>query len=182
MTRSHWLSASAGKVAALCGICSILLSGPAVAQSTSKCSPVEGQSAEMPALAFEHPVAQPARTVARFNLERRNPVSGALRPHYGLDFDGEFDDPIFAAADGVVRYRATWGGYGRIIIIDHANGVQTRYAHLESYADGLEVGERVQAGQLIGGMGSPGNSSGIHLHFEIRHNCEAVDPTLYLPK
>lgn len=100
--------------------------------------------------------------------------------HNGLDFDGDFGSPIYASDTGVIVYSG-WSdrGYGNLIVIDHDDGWQTFYAHL---MDGtlLPCGTNVQKGQLIASMGSTGNSSGPHLHFELRLNGGAMNPWLFL--
>ncbi|MFZ3150768.1 MAG: M23 family metallopeptidase [Anaerolineaceae bacterium] len=87
--------------------------------------------------------------------------------HYGIDIDGENGDPITAADNGVIVY-AGWNdwGYGEMIVIDHGQGWQTLYAHLSSV--NVSCGQEVYRGDLIGTIGSTGNSSGPHLHFELR--------------
>lgn len=100
--------------------------------------------------------------------------------HNGLDFDGDFGSPIFAADSGVVVYSG-WSdrGYGNLIVVDHDRGWQTFYAHL---IDGSMVacGSNVQKGQLIASMGSTGNSTGPHLHFEMRLGGYPVNPWQFL--
>jgi len=100
--------------------------------------------------------------------------------HNGLDFDGDFGSPIYASDAGVIVYSG-WSvaGYGNLIVIDHDNGWQTFYAHL---MDGtfLACGTNVQKGELIAAMGSTGNSTGPHLHFELRLYGAAVNPWQYL--
>ena len=100
--------------------------------------------------------------------------------HNGLDFDGDFGSPIYAADTGVIVYSG-WSdrGYGNLIVVDHDDGWQTFYAHM---LDGtlLPCGTNVQKGQLIASMGSTGNSSGPHLHFELRLNGHPMNPWLFL--
>lgn len=87
--------------------------------------------------------------------------------HGGLDFNGETGDPVFAATSGWVIYaQFNEGGYGNLIMVKRGDGVQTWYAHLDSIL--VTVGDRVRAGQRIGRMGSTGDSTGSHLHFEVR--------------
>lgn len=87
--------------------------------------------------------------------------------HGGMDFNGETGDPVFAATNGrVIHAGFNHGGFGNLVMILRADGVQTWYAHLDSIA--VEVGERVRAGERIGRMGSTGDSTGAHLHFEVR--------------
>ncbi len=100
--------------------------------------------------------------------------------HYGLDIAGNLGNAIYAADSGVVVY-AGWNdwGYGNVVVIDHGNGWQTLYAHLSSYTVGC--GTSVTQGQLIAGMGSTGNSSGPHLHFEMRNDAYKANPWDFLP-
>jgi len=102
------------------------------------------------------------------------------RWHGGLDIAAYTGAPIYAADSGFVTY-AGWSksGYGNLIIIDHQNGFETRYAHLSAYY--VSVGQSVGKGAQIAAMGSTGNSTGAHLHFEIRYNGVRKNPQLYLP-
>lgn len=100
--------------------------------------------------------------------------------HPGLDIDGETGDPIYAVDNGVVVY-AGWNnwGYGNMVVINHGNGWQTLYAHLN--AVNVSCGQSVYQSNVIGLMGSTGNSSGSHLHFEMMYNGTKVNPWDYLP-
>lgn len=100
--------------------------------------------------------------------------------HRGIDIDGETGDPTYAADNGVVVYSGwnNWG-YGNMIVIDHGNGFQTLYAHLSAYYFGC--GASVYQGTVIGAIGSTGNSTGSHLHFELLYNGTKVNPWDYLP-
>lgn len=101
--------------------------------------------------------------------------------HYGLDFNGETGDPIYAVDSGVIVY-AGWNdwGYGYMLVVDHGNGWQSLYAHLSDYFVGC--GSWVNQGQTIAAMGSTGRSTGSHLHFELRNASGGyVNPWNYLP-
>ena len=100
--------------------------------------------------------------------------------HYGIDVSGDLNDSLFAVDNGVVVYSG-WNdwGYGNVIAIDHGNGMQSLYAHLESL--NVYFGSYVIQGDTIGYMGSTGNSSGPHLHFELISNGGRINPHLYLP-
>jgi LysM repeat protein len=100
--------------------------------------------------------------------------------HFGIDIDGETGDPVYAADNGVVVYGGwnNWG-YGNVIVINHGNGWQTLYAHLNSYNVGC--GQSVYQGTAVGAIGSTGNSTGSHLHFEMMYNGTKVSPWDYLP-
>lgn len=98
--------------------------------------------------------------------------------HKGLDIAAKTGTSIYAVADGKVTYSATMGGYGNLIIIDHGNGVETYYGHCSKlYAN---KGKVVKAGEKIAAVGSTGNSTGPHLHLEIRLNGVYVNPQKYL--
>ncbi len=100
--------------------------------------------------------------------------------HGGLDIAAPYGTNIKAAAEGTVSYSGWMSGYGYLIIIDHANGVQTYYGHCSKlYAS---VGDVVSAGDVIAAVGSTGNSTGNHLHLEIRLNGNKIDPQLYIYK
>lgn len=101
--------------------------------------------------------------------------------HPGIDIDGNTGDPVYAADSGVVVY-AGWNnwGYGNVIVINHGNGWQTLYAHLNTLDVGC--GQSMSQGNLIGAIGETGNASGSHLHFEMMYNGTKVNPWDYLPK
>ena len=98
--------------------------------------------------------------------------------HRGLDFRAPHGSPIHAAADGRVSFVGWKSGYGKVVEIDHGNGLVTRYAHMSRFK--TEVGAQVAAGDVIGAIGSTGRSTGPHLHFEVRINDHAVNPRPFL--
>ena len=100
--------------------------------------------------------------------------------HSGIDIDGYGHDgaPVVAAASGTVILASWNGGYGECVMIDHGGGIVTLYGHLSGYA--VSAGQSVSQGQTIGYLGSTGNSTGTHCHFEVRVNGTAVDPLGYL--
>ena len=100
------------------------------------------------------------------------------RMHEGVDISCSYGQPIWAAATGTVIWSGWRGGYGNAVVVDHGNGLATLYAHSSALLVG--VGQTVSQGQTIALIGSTGNSSGPHLHFEVRVNGSAVDPLLYL--
>lgn len=119
----------------------------------------------------------------------KNPTKGGFvtsefgmrwgRMHNGVDIGNEMGKPVYAAFDGEVKrvlYDAY--GYGKFIIIEHDKGLETRYAHLSSY--NVKEGDTVKKGEKIGEIGSTGRSTGPHLHFELRHNGDPVDPMKYI--
>lgn len=98
--------------------------------------------------------------------------------HNGIDIAVVTGTPVRAAADGRVVYSGTNGGYGIMVILDHGNGVETRYAHHSRNA--VSVGQSVKRGDIVAYSGNTGVSTGPHLHFEIRYNKNPVDPLKYL--
>lgn len=109
---------------------------------------------------------------------RRDPFTGAPAMHSGLDFKGPMGAPIYAAAKGVVTFVGSKSGYGKVVEVSHGNGLMTRYAHMSRFA--ARVGAKVDAGDVIGAIGSTGRSTGPHLHFEVRVNDRAVNPRPFL--
>lgn len=109
---------------------------------------------------------------------RADPFTGGAAFHAGLDFKGPIGASIYAAAAGTVRFVGVQQGYGNVVEIDHGNGLMTRYAHMSGFR--ARVGQLVQAGQIIGLIGSTGRSTGPHLHFEVRINDRAVNPRPFL--
>ncbi|MFM8535543.1 MAG: M23 family metallopeptidase, partial [Acidimicrobiia bacterium] len=97
-------------------------------------------------------------------------------PHVGVDYAAPTGTPVIAVADGKVIEMGPRGGYGNLIIVEHAGGYTTRYAHLSAFSPDLEVGSEVRRGEEIGQVGSTGFSTGPHLHFEIRHDDVYLDP------
>lgn len=109
---------------------------------------------------------------------RMDPFLRSPALHTGLDMRGDTGDPVRVTANGTVTTAGVSGGYGKMIEVDHGNGLATRYGHLS--AIDVKVGERVRIGQIIGKIGSTGRSTGPHLHYETRVDGEAVDPQKYL--
>lgn len=118
------------------------------------------------------------RLTSEFNPERRHPVTGRVRPHNGIDFAARPGTPVLAATDGVVVHAARKGSWGRLVVLRHGNGVETRYAHLKRISN-LLPGDRVAAGQVIGSVGSSGLSTGPHLHFEVYQRGIPQDPAYF---
>ena len=99
--------------------------------------------------------------------------------HIGLDIAARMLDPIVAVADGQVVFAEWGGGYGNLVIVEHNGGWLSYYAHLEEIV--VEVGQAVRQGELLGGAGTTGYSTGPHLHFELRYGGRPVDPHVHLP-
>ncbi|WP_220749777.1 MULTISPECIES: M23 family metallopeptidase [Jannaschia] len=122
-------------------------------------------------LPLAHPVPGPHRRTSGFG-----PRWG--RMHSGLDFAGARGSDIVATAAGVVTHAGWQSGYGKLVKIQHPLGFETRYAHLNSI--NVRVGQRVSRAQRIGGMGTTGRSTGVHLHYEIRRGGRALNPVTFL--
>ena len=109
---------------------------------------------------------------------RRDPKTGGRRLHKGSDFAGRTGTDIFATADGVVTHAGWQSGYGKLVTIRHAFGIETRYAHNSNLR--VKVGQRVSRGDHISDMGNTGRSTGTHLHYEVRVNGNPVNPMIYI--
>lgn len=107
---------------------------------------------------------------------RRHPIYRYVRMHTGVDWAAPTGTPIFASGNGVIEKLGWHAGYGRYIRLQHANGYESAYAHMSGWARGLNEGDRVRQGQLIGYVGSTGASTGPHLHYEVLINEVHVDP------
>lgn len=116
---------------------------------------------------FVWPTPLSARPTSHFGPRRR-------RFHYGLDLAQPTGEPIYAAFDGVVRISCYNRSYGHLVILRHANGLETYYAHMSKRQ--VNVGDHVEAGQVIGLTGNTGRSYGSHLHFEVRYEGNAINP------
>ena len=109
---------------------------------------------------------------------RTDPFNGEGAFHAGVDISCHYGQPIMAPADGVVTYAGFYSGYGRMIIVDHGNGITTRYGHLSGFA--VTEGQSLNKGEVIGYVGMSGRSTGAHLHYEVRIHDTPVNPHKYL--
>jgi len=116
------------------------------------------------------------RVSSRFNLYRKHPVLNRIRAHRGVDYAAPIGTPVRAAGSGRVRFVGEKGGYGKVVEIDHANHVRTVYGHLSRFARGINAGDRVAQGELIGYVGMTGLATGPHLHFEYLSRGVHMDP------
>ncbi|MGB7244530.1 MAG: M23 family metallopeptidase [Sulfitobacter sp.] len=126
---------------------------------------------------FANPVSNAFRFTSEFGF-RRDPKTGGRRMHKGVDFAASVGTPIYSTGDGVVVGAEWASGYGRLVKIRHAFGIETRYAHLSKMH--VKVGQRVSRGDLIGAMGASGRVTGVHLHYEVRVDGKAVNPMIYI--
>jgi murein DD-endopeptidase MepM/ murein hydrolase activator NlpD len=111
---------------------------------------------------------------------RTDPFSGEGAFHTGVDISAASGTPVHAAADGVVIYAEMESGYGRLIKIEHGNGMETYYAHLSRFY--VQTGQEVRRGEVIGAVGSSGRVTAPHLHYEVRLGNAPVNPYPYLAK
>jgi len=116
-----------------------------------------------------------ARISSGFGM-RKHPIQGYNKMHRGVDFAAPRGTPIYAAGKGVIDRIGRNGGYGKYIRIRHNSTYKTAYAHMKSYAKGMKRGARVKQGQVIGYVGSTGNSTGPHLHYEVMVDNKQVNP------
>ncbi len=131
--------------------------------------------------AFKVPLGMPVKAAVRWTSGfgyRNDPINGSGRRHEGQDLAGDYGTPIYATADGTVTYAGWEGGYGRLVKIKHAFGIETRYGHLSQIR--VEVGQKVSRGDRIGDMGNSGRSTGTHLHYEVRLSGDAVNPMTFI--
>ena len=126
---------------------------------------------------YRKPVIGEVEFTSGFGV-RTDPFLGRPAMHTGVDFRASMGDPVRVTANGKVVSAGWAGGYGRMVQVDHGNGLSTRYGHL-SQID-VKVGDIVKIGQVLGEVGSTGRSTGPHLHYETRIDGEAVDPQKFL--
>ena len=125
--------------------------------------------------AFLKSPIQFASITSRYGM-RRHPVLKYKRAHRGVDYGAPRGTAIWAVGDGVVRFAGRRGGYGNVLFIRHANGLETRYAHLEAFGKGVRNGKRVSQKQVIGYVGKTGLATGPHLHFEVLRGGRHANP------
>lgn len=126
---------------------------------------------------FSWPV-EPVVVTSPFG-DRLHPVHGEVRFHAGVDLEAARAQPVTAAAAGVVAFAGWNSGHGKQVELQHDAHVSTRYSHLAAWA--VQPGDTVKRGDLIGWAGKTGTATGVHLHFELRRDGEAIDPEAELP-
>jgi murein DD-endopeptidase MepM/ murein hydrolase activator NlpD len=109
---------------------------------------------------------------------RRDPFNHRPSFHTGIDLSGPYMSPVYATAAGIVTYAGYFSDYGKMVEIDHGNGIATLYGHLHRYT--VALGQRVAEHDQIGFLGSSGRSSGPHVHYEIRVNDQPQDPEKFI--
>ena len=121
---------------------------------------------------------QDADISSKFGM-RRHPIKKLRRYHSGIDLAADSAAPIRAIAGGHVIYADPHGGYGKLVVIKHKNGLTSHYGHCNEIL--VQPGQAVLAGQLIGRVGKTGTATGNHLHLEIRKDGKAQDPIKFFP-
>ena len=140
---------------------------------------VQGLLNDQRSLAAATPKGWPAKgwQTSSFGL-RKSPFTGRQKMHEGLDIAARTGTPVYATADGIVSRAQTAPGYGKLVVIDHAYGYRTYYAHNSKlYA---KVGQRIKAGDKVAAVGNTGASTGSHLHYEVRLNGVPLNPYKFL--
>lgn len=122
------------------------------------------------------------RVSSAFDRHRFHPILHTERAHLGVDYAAPAGTPVWATADGKVRFVGPRGGAGNAIVLEHANGMESTYMHLSRFARGLAVGQTVRQKQVIGYVGMTGLATGPHLHFSLKVNGAFVDPLKVKPE
>lgn len=124
-----------------------------------------------------------ARISSHFSLNRKHPVLHIIRAHKGTDYAAVRGTPIRSTGNGKVAFAGRKNGFGNTVIIQHGQGIETLYGHMNGFAKGVRSGSRVSQGDVIGYVGSTGLASGPHLHYEFHVNGQVRNPvTVPLPK
>lgn len=133
-----------------------------------------------PELAMDRVPLQYSHITSEFNPARRHPITGRIQAHTGVDFKAAYGAPVHSTGKGTVTFAGWQSGYGRLVIVAHDNGYETRYAHLSTID--VDAGKNVARGERIGKVGNSGASTGTHLHFEVRINGTPYNPmTVRIP-
>lgn len=119
-----------------------------------------------------------ARISSHFG-NRKHPIQGYTKMHRGVDFSAPIGTPIYSAGDGVITEIGWRSGYGKFIQVKHSATLSTAYGHASRFAPNLKVGSRIKQGQTIAYVGTTGNSTGPHLHYEVRVNGKQVNPSSF---
>ncbi|MFM1896771.1 MAG: hypothetical protein RLZZ385_1845 [Pseudomonadota bacterium] len=122
------------------------------------------------------------RISSNFNLARRHPILNTIRAHKGTDYAAPTGTPVRATSDGTVTWAARNGSFGKLVVLKHSGGFETKYAHLSDYAKGIKTGARVRQGDIIGYVGATGGATGPHLHYEFVVNGVHQNPRTVLDK
>jgi len=144
-------------------------------EPTPKKAPVQRPSLSVSPISDQHDFVTNTSSFG----PRVDPINGSHRFHAGLDIAAIAGTPVQSSGGGTVSHAGPAGSYGNLVVVDHGNGLETRYAHLQQVD--VKIGQRVNAGTEIGRVGSTGRSTGAHLHFEVRRDGKALDPKGKIP-
>jgi murein DD-endopeptidase MepM/ murein hydrolase activator NlpD len=138
---------------------------------------LDGLRHALPSVPLRKPLRGELRMTSTFGY-RTDPFLGRPALHSGVDLREEWGTQVHATAAGVVTVAGPSGGYGNMVEVDHGGGLSTRYGHLSAIS--VSPGQQVSPGAVLGRVGSTGRSTGPHLHYEVRIDGEAVDPSRFL--
>jgi murein DD-endopeptidase MepM/ murein hydrolase activator NlpD len=124
---------------------------------------------------MRHPVDL-VRITSKFNPKRMHPVLHKIKAHRGVDYGSPHGSPIYATADGTVKFSGSKGAYGNMVILQHGQRFSTVYAHMSKISSKSKQGKKIRQGDVIGYVGRSGRVTGTHLHYEFRVNGEQIDP------
>jgi len=119
-----------------------------------------------------------ARISSHFNIHRKHPILNRIRAHKGVDYAARTGTPVKTTGDGTIAFLGRKGGYGQVIIVQHGLRYETLYGHLSRFKRGLQQGDSVKQGEIIGYVGQTGLATGPHLHYEFRVDGEHRNPEL----
>jgi murein DD-endopeptidase MepM/ murein hydrolase activator NlpD len=157
-----------------------LLGSRRVADRMKKAADLLNQSKMLNKQSKQLPLAMPVSNIIRFTSRfglRRDPLRKVAAMHTGIDIKAPYASRLVATADGTITFAGWAGGYGRLIKIQHSNGIVTRYGHMLKLL--VKTGQHVKRGQPIGLLGSSGRSTGPHVHYETRVNGKAINPARF---
>ena len=123
---------------------------------------------------FPLPVIYKEKITWGYNQEALHPITGKETTHLGIDVAAPTGTPVFATGDGVVSKASEEKGWGKLVVVEHEHGYATFYAHMDAFV--VEIGTKVVKGEVIGSVGNTGQSTGSHLHYEVRLNGDHQNP------
>ena len=132
---------------------------------------------ETPVFSFPIPSSSKEHITSFFDAKRKDPKSKIVKTHTGIDIKAKLGTPIIATADGMITVTSNKKSWGNLIVITHDQGYETWYAHLKGFA--VKENQYVAKGDIIGYVGMTGNTSGPHLHYELKKNYKSLNPMAY---
>jgi len=125
---------------------------------------------------LKSPFKYGAHVTSRFSGSRLHPIYKVYRPHFGVDYGAPLGTPVQATADGKVVFVGWEGGSGRMVRIQHKNSYETKYLHLGGFGPGIRAGAQVRGGDVVGYVGSSGDSTGPHLDYRVSYHGSPINP------